>query len=451
MTRQRDFKARVRGRMERTGERYSAARAHILAGRQAPAERLTAASAAPPNTPGLFRAVRFVGGQQADVAAARNLLSNAGVKGPDGSPLTEAMAFGLAGGVGFLYGVFEYDDVPTMTIVGRNRSTPDRFLEPLFGRAGAEVQVVTTGSAAKAHRELARLLDDEVPSLCTVGSGWLDYLGLPKDEAAMSPHVVGVVGSREGGLLVDDRAPNPHLVDAETLGMARGAYRAAKHRMISVSAVNENHDWKQALVTAIRAGAQGYDTPPVPQFASNVGTAGLQKWHRLLTNPKEKKSWHRIFGEGTRAAIGLSRLYDCVTHAYTAPGAGRFLYAHFLEESGAAADLSVDAQWKGGVPDLQAPADAFRRSGECWTELATIASGASAELTRYAELADHRTARLDEAPSVAEMAALHAEQRELVAQSRLTVSDTAEVFTNLGSVLEEIIELERGAVAGLSA
>ena len=172
----------------------------------------------------------------------------------------------------------------------------------------------------------------------------LSRLGAPRRPTASHPDLaVGVVGSRAGVLLVSDRAPNPHPVDAETLGMARGAYRAAKHRTISVSAVNENHDWKQALVTAIRAGAQGYDTPPVPQFASNVGTAGLQKWHRLLTNPKEKKSWHRIFGEGTRAAIGLSRLYDCVTHAYTAPGAGRFLYAHFLEESGAAAGLSVDA------------------------------------------------------------------------------------------------------------
>ena len=446
MTRQRDFKARVRARMQRTGERYSTARAHVLVGSQAPAEELSAVAGAsgsnvsrgatPPDAPGIFSPVRSVGGQQADVAAARNLLASAGVKGPDGSPLTEAMVFGLAGGVGFLYGVFEYDGTPTMTIVGRNRSTPDAFLEPLFGRAGVEVEVVTTGSAAKARRELDRLLDDEVPSLCTVGAGRLDYLGLPGDEAAMSPHVVGVVGRDAGAVLLDDRAPRPHFVDYEAFSVARGAYPPSKHRMISVSSVHEHHDWGQALTSAIREGAQGYDTPPVPQFASNVGTAGLEKWHRLLTNPKEKKSWHRTFGEGTRAAIGLSRLYDCVTHAYTAPGAGRSLYADFLEESGAVTDSG--------------PATAFRRSGECWTELATLAAGVDEELARYAELADRRTARLDEAPSAEEMAVLYAEQREIVARSRLKASDTAEVFAKLGDVLEEIIELERGAIAVLA-
>ena len=315
MTRQRDFKSRVRARMERTGERYAAARAHVLAaGPDRP--RVETSFALP-----LFPSVHAVGGQQADVAAARNLLANAGLAGHDGAPLTEAMAFGLAGGVGFLYGVFEYDGTPTMTIVSRNRSLPDAFLEPLFERAGAEVRISTTVSAAKARRELDQLLDEEAPALCTVGAGWLDYLGLPRDESAMSPHVVGVIGRTDGTLLLDDRAPQPLTVEADTFAAARAAYRPAKHRMISVTALPGEHDWVGAVNTALHAGVRGYDTPPVPQWAANVGMAGLKKWHRLLTRPTEKKSWHRIFAEGSRAAIGLTRLYDCVTHAYTAPAA----------------------------------------------------------------------------------------------------------------------------------
>lgn len=177
MTRQRDFKARVRARMEHTGERYSAARAHVLAARQELPPVSTSLSVRP------FGSVHAVGGQQADVAAARNLLSNAGVKGPDGTRFTEAMAFGLAGGVGFLYGVFEYDGTPTMTIVCRNGSMPDPFLEPLFERAGAEVKVATTGSPQKARRELDQLLDEETPVLCTVGAGgWITW-----DSPATSP------------------------------------------------------------------------------------------------------------------------------------------------------------------------------------------------------------------------------------------------------------------------
>jgi len=89
------------------------------------------------------------------VAAARNLLANAGVKGHDGAP-------------------FEYDGTPTMTIVGRNRSMPDSFLEPLFDLAGVEVRISVTSGPAKARRELDRLLDEEAPAICTVGAGWLD-------------------------------------------------------------------------------------------------------------------------------------------------------------------------------------------------------------------------------------------------------------------------------------
>lgn len=424
---------RAKERVRSTGERYAVARAQILAARpdQPRAEA--------PITLPLFPSVHAVGGQQADVAAARNLLANAGVVGHDGAPLTEAMAFGLAGGVGFLYGVFEYEGTPTMTIVGRNSSTPDSFLEPLFERAGAKVRISTTGSAAKGRRELDALLDEETPAICTVGAGWLDYLGLPRDESAMSPHVVGVIGRTDGTLLLDDRAPQALSVDADTFAAARAAYRPAKHRVISVTAVPGEHDWVGAVNTALRAGVRGYDTPPVPQFAANVGMAGLKKWHRLLTRPSEKKSWHRIFADGSRAAIGLTRLYDCVTHAYTAPGAGRFLYADFLEEA---------AGILGGERTSEA-ASAFRRSGELWSRLATTAIAASDDLTRYAELADLRSAQLDGQPVAEQMAMLHAEQRDLVANCDLTPVEAADVFGRLGEVLAEIIEVEQQALGSL--
>jgi hypothetical protein len=74
MTRQRDFKARVRARMQRTGERYSTARAHVLVGSQAPVEELSAVAGAsgsnvsrgstPPDAPGIFSPVRSIGGSR---------------------------------------------------------------------------------------------------------------------------------------------------------------------------------------------------------------------------------------------------------------------------------------------------------------------------------------------------------------------------------------------------
>jgi len=65
MTRQRDFKARVRARMEHTGERYSAARAQVLAAGQKQHTAPASFSIRP------FSSVHAVGGQQA--AAQRQL------------------------------------------------------------------------------------------------------------------------------------------------------------------------------------------------------------------------------------------------------------------------------------------------------------------------------------------------------------------------------------------
>ncbi|MEL7209625.1 MAG: BtrH N-terminal domain-containing protein, partial [Actinomycetota bacterium] len=354
MTDQRNFKRLVRDRMARTGERYTTARAHVLAADPAS----TANQASGPS--GRFRGVIAIGGQQPDLAAARNLCANAGVRGPDGGPLTEAMAFGLAGGLGFLYGVFSYDDGPTMTIVARHDSMPDPFCEPLFGRVGAEVDIATTGGAKKAAATLDAVLADERPALCTVGAGALPYLGESEAMAGMAPHVVGVVGlTDDGSVLVDDRAPTPIPVDRPTFDTARAAYTKAKHRLITVSAVDPDHDWAAAMVDAVETAPARFDEPPVPQFAANVGLAGLTKWQRLLTATGDAKGWPKVFAAGRDAAIGLSRLHDCIDHAYTAPAAGRPLYADFLAEAGAVVGGEPARRWREA-------AERFRVSGESW-------------------------------------------------------------------------------------
>src|SRR4051794_34009116 len=99
--------------MGRTGERYSTARRHVLA-------------SAPPSTGRIAGTVpgydRFGAGVQHDSALLANVLRATGHQAPHtGEPWTEAMLAGLAGGIGFMYFVFEYKGhPPTMTIVTRH-------------------------------------------------------------------------------------------------------------------------------------------------------------------------------------------------------------------------------------------------------------------------------------------------------------------------------------------
>ena len=94
MTRQRDFKALVRERMAKTGERYTAARTHILAKTIRHAEPATA-------FPGVLEGYTAFGGQQAGTGAIHNVLQFLGIVSPLGSPPSEAMINGLCGGPGF--------------------------------------------------------------------------------------------------------------------------------------------------------------------------------------------------------------------------------------------------------------------------------------------------------------------------------------------------------------
>lgn len=469
MTDHRNFKRLVRNRMVETGERYAAARAQILSARSARSAVAGTTSApgdgpaatggttsvgtagAEPGWPeGVFADVTAVGGQQPDLAAARNLCANAGVRGPDGGPLTEAMAFGLAGGIGFLYGVFTYAEGPTMTIVARHDSMPDPFCEPLFTRVGATVDIATTGGAKKAAATLDQAIADGRPALCTVGAGALVYLGESTDMAGMAPHVVGVIGADGVGddatVLVDDRSPVPIPVARADIDAARRAYAKAKHRLITVTAVDAVHDWTAAVTESVQTAADRFDAPPVPQFAANVGRAGLAKFHRLLTDTGAK-GWPRIFADGRSAAIGLSRLHDCIDYAYTAPSAGRSLYADFLTEAlPAAAGDGPSALDTDGAHRWGEAAERLRASAEAWGGVATLAAGAHADLARYATLSAERAAALDTGPDAVAMAAMADEQQRLVDECDIDAATAAEAFAAIADRVKEIIDHEEAAL-----
>ena len=80
MTKRRDFKALVRERMDKTGERYTAARAQVLG--------KTTASPTPNPFPGVLPGYKTFGGIQSGTAALRNLLTSIGAVSPiDGAPV----------------------------------------------------------------------------------------------------------------------------------------------------------------------------------------------------------------------------------------------------------------------------------------------------------------------------------------------------------------------------
>src|SRR5262249_3509254 len=124
MTAHKHLKQLVRARMTKTGERYATARRQIL--REA---------AAPPTDPACRW--HFPGSIPA-ATALRVLLAHAGVRDPHTQePFSEAMLFGIAGGIGV--GVFSFfyekENIATFFVAGRHGWQDDLgYLKNACGR-----------------------------------------------------------------------------------------------------------------------------------------------------------------------------------------------------------------------------------------------------------------------------------------------------------------------------
>jgi hypothetical protein len=427
MTKQRDFKTLVRERMAKTGERYAAARVHVLS--------QTAPPGRPSESPrrtyvGVLDGYDLFGGIQSGTAPLTNVLRHAGIVwSPTRRPFTEPIVNGLCGGPGFLYAVFEYKGLPPLlSIALHSRSMPDAYIAQGLARLGVTTTRNETTSPAAASKALEAALGAGKPALCAAGL-----------------QTVAVVGRDGDDWWIDGRAPVPTRLPSATLTRFRGAYRPAKNRLTTVGGAAESVDAIAALRLAIADTARSYTEPPVPRsFWSNCGFAGLEKWQRMLTDSKDKKAWPALFDEGPRAFAGLTRTYQWVA-CLVAPGAGRPLYAEFLED--AAGILSE--------PSLRTAAAAYREAGQLWSAFADgIAMVDDAAVRRACDEAERDVEALDtdgDCRAMANPIEQIEKQRAAGSDCRLTKSAARAIYADMAARLRAIGDAERAGVAAMTA
>ena len=275
MTTKRTFKQSIRERMKKTGERYTTARANLL-------QKHDHRPAVTANQyPGLIDGYTSFGGVQGDTAVLHNVFQHAGIVHPKtNQPYSEAIINGLCGGLGFMYAVFEYKGyAPMLTITMRSKTMPHTFIAEAFRRVGVSANVNQTSSAKVAAKTLDEALAADKPAICIVDSAMIPYYGIPEQLAGMGPQHVAVVGQSDGHAWLDDRAVRPTRIGLDQLTKARGAYRAAKHSLITLGEPLAKHDWQAALrecindtIVALAEGGVG-----VPDsFRVNCGFSGME-------------------------------------------------------------------------------------------------------------------------------------------------------------------------------
>jgi hypothetical protein len=168
MTRQKQLKALVRSRMDKTGESYMVARRHVLNGR-----------------PAADYALR--GGVHPETAACANAFGNRGMDDPTtGRPVTEALMLGIGGGLGAGYILWEFEegDRRVVTTGFRNQwQYPKRWYAKVGERLGVGVAILETGGERKAAVQLDDALDEGTPVIVFASAADLPYWGLPSDES----------------------------------------------------------------------------------------------------------------------------------------------------------------------------------------------------------------------------------------------------------------------------
>jgi hypothetical protein len=385
--------------------------------------------------------------RQSEAGALRAALDVLGVRGPDGEPLSEPLLFGIGGGVGMSYFVFEYRAamLKTLTLGTRittiEESSRPQFLQTIGERLGVPMQVSHPSTPAASDQALAEALADGLPAIA-----WLDLSGPPfafPPTADYATHLVGRTTPDE--VVVVGRSRRGLALSREAFHEARRSMGVPKSRLLVVGRPDRMLPLTPAIRHGIRDGArQMARGVNIGRFRGNFGLESMLKWADLLVDERHPKGWPRFFPRGRDLLAALVAVYCQVELRGRGGGAFRALYADFLTEAGRRLKKPV----------LDEVAAIYRRSARAWSSLAHAAlPGNQAGLAALRELIRAREDALQkDGPDGLELAHSlipkeRALRKKLESSFPLDPADTRDLLSDLSRRVREIHDIEERAVS----
>ena len=305
MPQQKNFKKIVRARAAKTGESYTAARAHFVTQPPRPA--------ADPDTAALTRVLAAMGRVNPVTA----------------EPFTEAFVFGVGGGIGFHYMVFDYEGWTSFSVETRRNILyfeKTGFIENACTQVGMTARVQQLPTPETAEKRIRKALAGRSEVLLT-----LDLARLPAYavDGPYAPHPVTVAEHGDGVAVTGLRGGRvtmswPELVDARWTHAKKygGLYQLAR--------LVDPPELRNAVRHAITRTAECLTRPEPDRFDGNFGIGGMRKWATLLTDPKDAKGWPKLCPDESSVRRTLEMVARGLANAASRP-----LYAAFLTEAAA--------------------------------------------------------------------------------------------------------------------
>jgi hypothetical protein len=365
MTAHKHLKQLVRSRMKKTGESYASARRQIIRESHEPALDPARRWHFPGNVPA--------------ATALRVLLAHAGVRAPHTrEPFSEAMLFGIAGGIGI--GVFSFlyekENFASFFIAGRHLWQDDlAYLKAAAGRLGAK-PIVKESSGAKAAEKLLREALKLGPCIAWVDAAHLPHRAMPAEWSGGGYHVVTVyaIDDATGHALIGDLADEPVSIPLVDLAAARTRIQKQKNRLFSISPTPSPADLMPLVRQGLKACHDGLRAGGAGRVKTNFSLDAIRLWANRMHGSSDKESWERVFA-GSRLWGGLTSIYDFIEHYGTGGGLCRPLFADFLSE---AAEALTRPAWR-------SLAERYAELGRQWSALAHAALPDAVPLFREAK------------------------------------------------------------------
>jgi hypothetical protein len=353
MTAHKHLKEIVRARMRRTGESYTTARRHVVG----QIEVLQDPSPSRWHLPGNIPAT----------TALRVLVTAAGIRDPrDGNLISEAMLFGICGGIGIGVASFYYEkaDFSSFYVAGRHLWTDDAaYLSGALARLKIKPVITETAGEKGAAKNLLEALTDGRPCIAWIDMAGLPHRGMPSAFSGAGYHLVTVYSMNEdaGTALIGDLTDVPIEIDLKQLAQARGRIKQFKNRLMTIPRTAISMD----LDSLVKSGLQACHEGLLHARGKGAGMSGLdilQKWATQLGGGKQD-GWSKMFPRGHRLWQGLTSIHDYIENYHTGGGLCRPIFAEFLAEA------STLPGWN----RLSGLSERYAELGRMWSDLALSA------------------------------------------------------------------------------
>lgn len=387
---------------------------------------------------------KHLAGRYPESAAVRNALHQ--LSRCSGDLCTEEMLFGLGGGIGLIYFLFNMHGAHPVVVGTRYHASEAEtpvFVMQMCEAWGATTELKHSSSRSAATKSLTKMLDDGFTPIVWVEVTKLPYLFLSGHPNTY--HTIVVYQKDGDEFVVGDLGQSVARMSVEQLEEVRHSHFAPKFRSLTVKDAPAKPEIREMVTQRIQLTcSQMLEGLGI----ANFGLGAFEKWAGMLTNTRNKKGWPNVFTDGPLLHGAMSSVYGQIELRGFGGSAFRGLYADFLDQAAGVVKK----------PALKKVADQFREAEASWRQIALAALPDSIPVLKTTRETLDRRAKLFQKPRTTkideELDSIRTRLKQLRASSAkdldLSAKDRLDLFSNIRARVLKTEAIERAAFTDLN-